>query len=257
MTTSPALQTGFEHHIHYSRGVLRICDDLYQLDSCSRVLTVAFGGLAHEMAALLVAHLGPLAQGVISTPHLAGQAQIPGFRYFYGAHPFPNHESLRSADAIVKSLGSLDSNAIVIYLISAGSSIMEKPTDGAISVEDLAQAYKMLSESSVSSGEAKAILKHLSAVKGGHLAITAGKSHPKQVSILACTASMTLDALACGPTMPDRTTAEECYRIAEQHELMDRFPDSIRELFVRRALDETPDNDHPAFHNCRWWPIID
>jgi hydroxypyruvate reductase len=56
--------------------------------------------------------------------------------------------------------------------------------------------------------------------------------------------------------MPDSTSAEDCYRIAERHELVKQLPQSTRELFERHALEETPKSDDPVFHKSRWWTIL-
>jgi hydroxypyruvate reductase len=34
------------------------------------------------------------------------------------------------------------------------------------------------------------------------------------------------------------------------------LPHSTRELFERRALDETPKSDDQAFYRSRWWPVL-
>src|ERR1019366_10631956 len=65
-----------------------------------------------------------------------------------------------------------------------------------------------------------------------------------------------LDALASGPTMPDSTTADDCYAIAQKYEMLEQFPPSVRELFQRRALEETPKSDDPAFVHSRWWTLL-
>ena len=97
--------------------------------------------------------------------------------------------------------------------------------------------------------------KHLSAVKGGRLAQAAYPA--QQVSLLVSDVpDNTPDALASGPTMPDSTTVEDCYRIAEKYELLKQFPTSVRELFERHAFDETPKSDDPAFVRARWWPVL-
>ena len=44
----------FERHVTCERGVLRVCEDLYNLDSYSRVFVVALGKAAHSMANSLV-----------------------------------------------------------------------------------------------------------------------------------------------------------------------------------------------------------
>jgi glycerate 2-kinase len=62
--------------------------------------------------------------------------------------------------------------------------------------------------------------------------------------------------LASGPTMPDSTSIEDCDRIAAKHGLLTQFPASVRELFQRHALDETPKSDDPIFHRSRWWTVL-
>ncbi len=56
--------------------------------------------------------------------------------------------------------------------------------------------------------------------------------------------------------MPDSTSVEDCYRIAEKHGLLPQLPLSTRELFERRALEETPKSDDQAFQRSRWWTIL-
>ncbi len=46
--------------------------------------------------------------------------------------------------------------------------------------------------------------------------------------------------------MPDSTSVEDCYRIAEKHGRLRQFPPSTRELFERNALEETPKSDDQA-----------
>jgi len=92
-------------------------------------------------------------------------------------------------------------------------------------------------------------------VKGGRLAQAAFPA--QQVSLLVSDVpENALDALASGPTIPDSTSVEDCYRIAERHQLLPQLPDSARELFERRALEETPKSDDQAFHRSRWWTIL-
>src|SRR5258706_4673270 len=65
-----------------------------------------------------------------------------------------------------------------------------------------------------------------------------------------------LDALASGPTMPDSTTAAQCYEIAQRHGLLPQFPESVRKVFEQRALQETPKAEDEAFLRSRWWPVL-
>src|SRR5438477_6598922 len=115
--------------------------------------------------------------------------------------------------------------------------------------------YRVLVLSGAPIVEINAIRKHLSAIKGGRLAAAA---HPaQQVSLLVSDVpDNTPDALASGPTMPDSTSVNDCYAIAAKYAMLDKIPRLVRELFDRRALDETPKHDDPIFHHSRWWTIL-
>lgn len=250
-----SIDRAFSRHVHCERSLLRVCDDLYDLDSYNRVAVVSIGKGAHTMAAALAAQVGSRLEGIIASS-VEPATQIRGFRYFHGGHPAPNAESIQAADAILKSLGSLDSTSLVIFLLSGGgSSIVEKTIDDEISLADLIDTYQALVHSGAPIAEINAIRKHISAVKGGRLAQAAYPA--QQVSILVSDVpDSTPDALASGPTMPDSTSISDCERIAAQYGLIDRFPKSVADLFRQHALDETPKSDDPAFVRARWWTVL-
>jgi len=250
-----AIEKAFARSIDYDRGVLRICEDLYDLKSYSRVLAVSFGKAGHRMAEALSRQVGGLVQGIVVDPNPSPH-QVPGYRYFAGGHPQPNSESVRGAEAILKSLEALDQHALALFMVSGGgSAAVESPVDEEIELHDLIATYKTLVHSGAPIAQINTVRKHLSSVKGGRMAQAA---HPaQQVSILVSDVpENALDALASGPTMPDPTTADECYRIAREYEMLERFPPSVRELFERRALEETPKKDDPLFHRARWWKVL-
>lgn len=249
-----SIENGFSRHVHYERGILRVCEDLYDLHSYSRVLTIALGKAGHTMVAALAGQVGSL-EGIVASP-VEPTTQVHGFRYFRGGHPTPNAESVQAARAMLKAVDALPASALVIFLISGGgSSIVEKPMDDEISLDDLVATYRVLVHSGAPIAEMNAVRKHLSAVKGGRLAQQAYPA--QQVSLLVSDVpDSTPDALASGPTMADSTTVEDCYRIAQKYELAAQFPPSTRELFDKRALEETPKSDDPAFVRARWWTVL-
>ena len=250
-----SIAKGFARHLHCQRGVLRICEDLYDLHSYSRVLVVSLGKAGHTMVEALSNQVGASLQGIVASS-VQPSTQVHEFRYFRGGHPTPNAESIQAASAMLRALDALPASALVLFLLSGGgSSIVEKPIDDEISLEDLIATYRALVLSGAPIAEINAVRKHLSAVKGGRLAQAAFPA--QQISLLVSDVpDSTPDALASGPTMPDSTTVEDCYRIAEKYELLRQFPPSTRELFERHALEETPKSDDPAFHRARWWPVL-
>jgi glycerate 2-kinase len=249
------IERAFQRHLDCERGVMRVCQDLYQLDSYSRVLVIALGKAATGMVNSLEMQAGKRFQGIIATSVDPGP-QLPGFRYFQGGHPTPNDDSVRAGAALLKSLFALDSSCLVIFLLSGGgSSIAEKPIGDEISLPDLITTYRVLVLSGAPIGEINTIRKHLSAIKGGRLARAA--SGAWQVSLFVSDVpDHTPDALASGPSMPDSTTVEDCYAIAQKYDLLRQFPASVRQLFDRRALEETPKPDDPTFLRSRWWTLL-
>ena len=252
---SATIDKAFQRHVHCERGVLRICEDLYDLHSYTRVFVVSIGKAGHSMVKALAAQVGDSLEGIIATPH-EPESQERGFRYFRGGHPTPNSESIRAAEAILKSVAAQNASSLVLFLISGGgSAVAEKPIDNEISLPDLVATYQTLVLSGAPIAEINAIRKHLSAIKGGRLARAAYPA--QQVSLLVSDVpDNTPDALASGPTMTDSTTVQNCYAIAEKYGLLKQFPASVSELFRRHALEETPKSDDPAFQRSRWWTLL-
>ena len=215
---SATIDKAFQRHVHCERGVLRVCEDLYDLHSYTRVFVVSIGKAGHSMAQALAGQVGDSLEGIIATP-LEPESQVRAFRYFRGGHPTPNAESIRAAEAILKSVNAQNASSLVMFLMSGGgSAVAEKPIDDEISLADLVATYQTLVLSGAPIAEINAIRKHLSAIKGGRLARAAYPA--QQVSLLVSDVpDNTPDALASGPTMADSTTVQNCYAIAEKYGL--------------------------------------
>ena len=250
-----SIESAFARNVQCDHGVLRICDDLHDLGSHSRVFVISIGKAAHTMAEALEAQVGSRLEGIIASS-VQPASQLRGFRYFHGGHPTPTAESIQAAGAILRSLNSLNAASLAIFMLSGGgSSIVEKPIDDEISLPDLIATYRALVHSGAPIAEINAIRKHLSSVKGGRLAQAAYPA--QQVSILVSDVpDSTPDALASGPTMPDSTSIHDCARIAAQYGLIEQFPASVADLFRGHALDETPKSDDPSFVRARWWTVL-
>ena len=88
-----------------------------------------------------------------------------------------------------------------------------------ISLEDIAATHKALVESGAPIAAINAVRKHLSAVKGGRLAAAAAPA--EQLTIFVSDVpDGELDALASGPTLPDRSTVADVRRIVAEYRLV-------------------------------------
>ena len=250
-----SITKGFARHVNCERGVLRVREDLFDLQSYSRVFVISLGKAGHTMVEALAGQVGGSLEGIVASS-VEAESQVHGFRYFRGGHPTPNAESMRAASAMLTALQNQNASSLVIFLLSGGgSSIVEKPIDDDILLDDLIATYRTLVHSGAPIAEINTVRKHLSAVKGGRLAQAAYPA--QQLSILVSDVpDSTPDALASGPTMPDSTSVDDCYRIAQEYDLLQQFPFSTRELFERHALEETPKSDDPAFVRARWWTVL-
>ena len=92
-----SIAKAFARHVHCERGVLRVCEDLYDLQAYSRVLVISIGKAGHTMVEALAQQVGESSlEGIVATS-VEPAAQVRGFRYFRGGHPTPNAESIRAA----------------------------------------------------------------------------------------------------------------------------------------------------------------
>src|SRR6266550_4968961 len=180
--TESSISKAFARHVNCERGILRVREDLYDLNAYSRVFVVSIGKAGHTLVEALEAQVGSRLEGIVATSVDPG-SQVHGFRYFKGGHPTPNADSVRAAEAILKSLNAQNASSLVIFMLSGGgSAIAEKPIDDEISLDDLIATYRALVLSGAPIAEINAVRKHLSSVKGGRLAQAAYPAH--QVSLL-------------------------------------------------------------------------
>ena len=197
-----SIAKGFARHVNCERGILRVCEDLYDLQTYSNVLVVSLGKAGHTMVEALSAQVGASLEGIVASS-VHPPRRFTAFSYFRGGHPTPNAESMQAATAMLRALESQPASALVIFLLSGGgSSIVEKPIDDEISLDDLICDLPRLGpfwrahrrdqrgpQTSVG-GERRSVWRKL-------------RFRAQQVSLLVSDVpDSTPDALASGPTMP-------------------------------------------------------
>lgn len=216
----------------------------------------AFGKAANRMAATLHEILsGQIERGVVVSPAEPAKP-LEHFRYFVGGHPFPTPGSFEGADATLELVSGLTGDDFVIFLVSGGgSALMERPVDPAVSLADMTEFNRLLVGCGLPIEQINVLRKHLSAIKGGRLAV---RAHPaRQLTVFISDVPDHFPSMvASGPTMPDESTAAHCYAIAEQHGLLKKFPASIRRLFEQRTIPETPKPGDERFANSHYFCLL-
>ncbi|MCJ7502168.1 MAG: DUF4147 domain-containing protein [Acidobacteriia bacterium] len=217
---------------------------------------LAFGKAANRMAAALNEILSGQVQGGVIVSPAEPPKKLERFRYFVGGHPYPNAGSFEGAEAALELVSGLTSDDLVIFLVSGGgSALFEKPIDPAISLTDLIKFNRVLVGCGLPIEQINILRKHLSAVKGGRLA---GRAHPaRQLTIFISDVPDLLPSMvASGPTRPDESTVEQCYALAEQHDLISKFPPGIRRHFEQRTMGETPKPGDASFANSHYFCLL-
>ena len=214
----------------------------------SRVVVVAIGKAAHAMVAgflrFMPSHMR--VEGIVAAPTEVAEP-VTGVRYFVGGHPVPNHDSLRAAVEILRLLGTCETSTLVVFLLSGGgSALVELPLDPALKLEDVQAMHHALVTCGASIDAINTVRRHLSAVKGGRLALAAGAAQKITLAITDVPVGKEA-ALASGPSLPDPTSIADVQRIFGERDLLKRFPAALQAWISDGHMAETPKADHPAF----------
>jgi glycerate 2-kinase len=95
------------------------------------------------------------------------------------------------------------------------------------------------------------VRKHVSAVKGGRLAVAAGRATKITLAVSDVPVGKE-SALASGPTLPDPTTLSDVRRVIEEFALGEKLPVAFLRCMDEGQIPETPKDGDPAFGNAHF-----
>jgi glycerate 2-kinase len=254
------VEAAIEQRVRFDGTLLQIDGYNYSLDGYGRRVLIALGKAGGTMARAFLLQAGGEAErfeGVVVAPEGTGLSLPSRFRAYGGGHPSPNEASVSAAADILETLRSLTERDLVIFLVSGGASAMvEQFLLPGVSLDVVAATHKALVESGAPIAAINAVRKHLSAVKGGRLAEAAAPAEQMTIFV-SDVPEGELDALSSGPTLPDRSTAQDVYRIAKEFGLAAKVPGLVAEMLTSRTLAETPKPRDAAFARSRWIVLLD
>jgi glycerate-2-kinase len=215
------------------------------LTSFENIYVVGFGKASVGMARA-VCDVTKISSGVIVTNDSEAKLENDYIDVVVGGHPIPNMGSINGAEKILDVVKLCGKNDLLIVLISGGgSALLCKPR---VSLEDLQNTTDLLLRSGADINEINTIRKHLSYVKGGHLA-----KYAKGVVVSLVISDIVgdpLEFIASGPTCPDSTTFSDAKKVLEKYDLWMKIPTKVRNVIedgVSASIDETPKRDDPIF----------
>ncbi len=252
-----ALEPVMRSKVTCSNRVLAVGGERIELEPFKKILVVAIGKGAVPMADALGQIVAPdVISGVVVSP-LPPERTLRHFMAYRGGHPYPDMSSFFAASVVQELLEDLKPYYLVVYLLSGGgSALCEKPVSSDIALDETRALYRLLVTCGANIVEMNVLRKHLSAIKGGRLA---ERAHPaRQITLYVSDVPADQPStVASGPTMPDESTAEDCYEIADRYDLVRRLPPTIRSMFERRTIPETPKPGGEAFSNSSWHCLLD
>jgi glycerate 2-kinase len=257
--TLAAIDIGAAVEKALARTGLRICagEAVIDLRRYPKIVGIAFGKASFAMAGALARVLAPeyAVNGVLVVPEKP-RRNLPGWQVFVGGHPAPNEGSFAAGRAILDRLAHCDERTLIFFLVSGGgSSLVEQALDPALALEDFRRLHSALVTCGGSIEEINVVRKHVSATKGGRMAMAA----PKSMKITLAVSDVPLgeeSALASGPTLPDPSTVADAVKIVRKYELLQKFPAPLRSAFAAEAFVETPKHEDPAFARSHFVRIL-
>ncbi|MCW5594513.1 MAG: glycerate kinase [Rhodocyclaceae bacterium] len=162
------------------------------------------------------------------------------------AHPVPDAAGQDAAARMLAVVQGLTSDDLVLVLISGGgSALLALPWEG-VTLADKQQLNRALLKSGAGIGEMNCVRKHLSAIKGGRLAVAA---YPARVVTLVISDVPGDDpaVVASGPTLADPTTCEDALAILDKYRI--EAPHQVRAV-LQSGVSETPKPGDVRFSHC-------
>ena len=200
-----------------------------------RTVVVGAGKAAASMAAAVEENWSGPIEGLVVTRY--GHA-VP-CRYtevIEAAHPVPDAAGREAARRILDKVKRLGPDDLVLCLLSGGgSSLLALPAAG-VTLEDKQAINRALLHSGAHIGEMNTVRKHLSAIKGGRLAIAAAPA-PVVSLMISDVPGDDPSVIASGPTVPDPTTSTAAIAILEKYRI--EIPASVLK-HLREPAAETP-----------------
>ena len=224
------------------RQTLRVDSRLYDLRSIGRVVAIGAGKASVPMASAVREVLrGRLDAVFVVAPWPVIRRAKSGIEVAEAGHPIPDRRGVQAARHILQLASSLDKDDLLIVLLSGGaSSLLPLPAAG-LTLADKQRTTQLLLRSGATIADVNTVRKHLSAIKGGRLAVATPAS--VLTLILSDVGGDDLGVIGSGPTAPDRTTFLDAVRIVRRYSLWERLPVAVRVHLVEGLAggrDETP-----------------
>lgn len=202
-----------------------------------RTIVLGAGKAAASMAAELERVYPFPLEGMVITRYEHG-LETQFIEIVEASHPVPDSKGQAAAKKLFEYAQSATADDLVIFLASGGASaLMSLPRDG-ITLDDKKFITKQLIACGAPIDEMNVVRKHLSAIKGGHLAQAAA---PAKVITFAISDVVgdDLSVIGSGATVADPSTFADVKCILKKYKI--QLPEAVTQFLASATeQDETP-----------------
>lgn len=205
-------------HVATDGKTLRVDQRRYRLAGFDRIQIIGAGKASARMAQAIERLLGNhVSGGWINVPD-GTKARLRKVRLHESGHPVPDERGVAGARHIAQIASESGPRDLLICVISGGASaLMPFPTRG-ITLAKKKSITKRLLASGATIHEINTVRKHLSAIKGGHLAALAAPATVIAL-ILSDVIGDDLSVIGSGPTVLDSTTAADAAAVLQRYSI--------------------------------------
>ena len=200
-----------------------------------RTLVIGAGKGAAAMAEVLEQHWSTPISGLVVTRYGHG-ANCRQIEVVEAAHPVPDEAGQQAAQRMLDMVQGMGVDDLILCLISGGGSALLTLPGAGITLHQKQLVNRALLKCGATIAEINCVRKHLSAIKGGRLALACA---PAQLVTLMISDVPGDDPgmVASGPTLADATTCAQALAVVDKYAI--ELPDEVRQ-YLENLEHETP-----------------
>ena len=238
--------TAIKKHVSRDADYLIIDRNTFDLCKFSRIFIIGAGKASIPMTNAIYELLN---ENIISGIVITKDGHIDPEKYNIGtqieiieaSHPIPDQRNIDAANKLSSLISKLNSDDLVIFLLSGGgSSLLMKPSAG-LSLQDIQETTALLLSCGAPITEINTIRKHIDVFKGGGFAKLLTPATVISL-ILSDVVDDNIEVIASGPTVADPSTFFDSWLILEKYKILDQVPTRVRSRFssgIQGEIQET------------------
>mgnify|MGYP002641078043 FL=1 len=213
-----------------------------------RIFLVGGGKATAPMAKAVEELLGKrVSEGMINVKY-GFSTDLTYTRITEANHPLPDANGVEGTRKMLDLLNSAGEKDLIFSLISGGGSALLVYPVGDITLKEIQELTQMLLACGATIHEINCLRKHISAIKGGQMARAAYPATTVNL-MLSDVVGDSMDVIASGPFVPDRSTFGDTWKIIKKYHL-ENIPHAIQahlQSGIEGRIEETPKTGENIF----------